>query len=76
LQRRVSSDQQPTSIHQSNNPTTYYCLQAIADIFEHETHAKKFGRPIVSLKSWNFDTTIPQADSAEQAVAILSDMLT
>lgn len=37
--------------------------------------AKKFGKPIVSLKSWNFDTTIPQADSAEQAVATLSDML-
>jgi len=37
--------------------------------------AKKFGKPIVSLKSWNFDTTIPQAESAEQAVTTLLDML-
>lgn len=37
--------------------------------------AKKFGKPLISLKSWNFDSTIPQVDSAESAVASLLDLL-
>jgi hypothetical protein len=37
--------------------------------------AKKFGKPVVSLKSWSFDSTIPQADNAEQAVALLLGLL-
>ncbi len=37
--------------------------------------AKKFGKPIVSLRSWNFDSTIPQAEDAEQAVALLSGLI-
>jgi len=37
--------------------------------------AKKFGKPVVSLKSWSVDPTIPQTESAEQAVALLLDLL-
>jgi hypothetical protein len=37
--------------------------------------AKKFGKPVVSLKSWSFDSTIPQAEDAEQAVALLSGLI-
>lgn len=37
--------------------------------------AKKFGKPVISLKSWSFDSTIPQAEEAEQAVALLLGLL-
>lgn len=37
--------------------------------------AKKFGKPLISLRSWGFDSTIPQVDSAERAVASLLELL-
>jgi len=37
--------------------------------------AKKFGKPVVCLRSWSFDSTIPQADEAEQAVAFFLGLL-